>query len=90
MRNFRFFLFSLLLFAVLHCVTCIKLTDVTVDLFHSETDGVVAAFGDFNADKFTDIFVVDDSGKLFVMMSWGLNKITSDVKYDINLVYNYV
>lgn len=34
------------------------LQDVTVDLFGSENYGTVAAFGDFNADKQSDIFVI--------------------------------
>lgn len=34
------------------------LQDVTVDLFGSENVGTVAAFGDFNSDKQTDVFVI--------------------------------
>lgn len=34
------------------------LQDVTVDLFGAENVGTVAAFGDFNSDKQTDIFVI--------------------------------
>lgn len=34
------------------------LQDVTVDLFGSENYGTVAAFGDFNADKQSDIFII--------------------------------
>lgn len=32
--------------------------DVTTDLFGSENYGTVAAFGDFNSDKQTDIFII--------------------------------
>ena len=34
------------------------LQDVTVDLFGPENHGTVAAFGDFNSDKQTDIFII--------------------------------
>lgn len=34
------------------------LQDVTSDLFGSENYGTVAAFGDFNSDKQTDIFII--------------------------------
>lgn len=34
------------------------LQDVTADLFGSENVGTVAAFGDFNSDKQTDVFVI--------------------------------
>lgn len=34
------------------------LQDVTGDLFGSENFGTVAAFGDFNSDKQTDIFII--------------------------------
>lgn len=32
--------------------------DVTADLFGSEKYGTIAAFGDFNSDKQTDIFII--------------------------------
>ncbi len=34
------------------------LQNVTGDLFGSENFGTVAAFGDFNSDKQTDIFII--------------------------------
>lgn len=34
------------------------LQDVTADLFGAENYGTVAAFGDFHADKQTDIFII--------------------------------
>lgn len=36
----------------------LALQDVTVDLFGAENHGTVAAFGDFNSDKQTDIFII--------------------------------
>lgn len=49
---------------------CTKLTDVTNDLFtgKSTTSKVFAAFGDFNADKLVDIFLVGDKGELLIIM----------------------
>lgn len=36
------------------------LQDVTADLFGSANFGTVAAFGDFNSDKQTDIFMIKE------------------------------
>lgn len=38
----------------------LALQDVTNDLFGGENVGKVAAFGDFNSDKQTDVFVIRD------------------------------
>lgn len=46
----------LLLFACPHNVS--PLQDVTADLFGDENYGTVAAFGDFYADKQTDMFII--------------------------------
>lgn len=40
------------------------LLDITDDIFKQTDKQVIAAFGDFDADKQTDILVVDDKGKL--------------------------
>lgn len=45
-----------LLFAFLRNVS--PLQDVTADLFGDENYGTVAAFGDFYADKQTDMFII--------------------------------
>nr|AVP12661.1 T-cell immunomodulatory protein [Littorina littorea] len=45
-----------------------SLSDVTYDVFGSKKNGVVAAFGDFNADKLTDIFVLSDGGLVIYLM----------------------
>lgn len=45
-----------------------SLSDVTNDLFGGSKRGVVAAFGDFNADKLTDIFVLSDAGKTLYLL----------------------
>lgn len=39
-------------------------SDVTESVGISAVDGYLAAFGDFNGDKQTDLFVVTDGGKL--------------------------
>lgn len=40
------------------------LQDVTVDLFGSENYGTVAAFGDFDADKQSDIFIIRERKRI--------------------------
>lgn len=44
------------------------LQDVTGDLFGSENVGTVAAFGDFNSDKQTDIFVIREGEYLLPVL----------------------
>ncbi|KAJ8271393.1 hypothetical protein COCON_G00102520 [Conger conger] len=43
--------------------------DVTVDLFGSESYGTVAAFGDFNSDKQTDIFIIRKQSELVIFLA---------------------
>uniref|UniRef100_W5LPW0 Integrin alpha FG-GAP repeat containing 1 n=1 Tax=Astyanax mexicanus TaxID=7994 RepID=W5LPW0_ASTMX len=43
------------------------LQDVTTDLFGTENKGTVAAFGDFNSDKQTDIFIIRESELLIFL-----------------------
>lgn len=38
--------------------------DVSENIFGDFKHGVLAAFGDFNADKLTDVFVVADDGNV--------------------------
>ncbi|XP_057709590.1 T-cell immunomodulatory protein [Corythoichthys intestinalis] len=47
----------------------LALQDVTAVLFGSENSGTVAAFGDFNADKQTDIFIIRDQSELVVFLA---------------------
>lgn len=51
---------SILVFLFLSCgqYNTFALQDVTADLFGGKNNGTVAAFGDFNSDKQTDIFVI--------------------------------
>ncbi|WAR11578.1 TIP-like protein [Mya arenaria] len=41
---------------------CLTLEDVTDKIFGSKPHGFISAFGDFNADKYTDIFVISETG----------------------------
>ncbi|XP_031424592.1 T-cell immunomodulatory protein [Clupea harengus] len=43
--------------------------DVTTDLFGSENYGTVAAFGDFNSDKQTDIFIIREQSELVIFLA---------------------
>ncbi|KAF4090879.1 hypothetical protein AMELA_G00030700 [Ameiurus melas] len=45
------------------------LQDVTAALFGSENLGTVAAFGDFNSDKQTDIFVIREDSELVIFLA---------------------
>ncbi|KAF7644846.1 hypothetical protein LDENG_00214670 [Lucifuga dentata] len=45
------------------------LQDVTVDLFGAENYGTVAAFGDFNSDKQTDIFIIREQSELVIFLA---------------------
>ncbi|KAI7813769.1 putative T-cell immunomodulatory protein [Triplophysa rosa] len=45
------------------------LQDVTSDLFGSENYGTVAAFGDFNSDKQTDIFIIREQSELLIFLA---------------------
>ncbi|XP_026071437.1 T-cell immunomodulatory protein-like isoform X1 [Carassius auratus] len=45
------------------------LQDVTSDLFGTENVGTVAAFGDFNSDKQTDIFIIRNHSELFIFLA---------------------
>lgn len=38
-------------------------SDITNQVFGHLTDGMPAAFGDFNSDELTDVFVLRDGGK---------------------------
>lgn len=42
-----------------------SLINLTSDVFGGNTDGIIAAFGDINSDKLTDLFILSNKGKLF-------------------------
>ena len=54
------FLLSLL---VLKVVSASWFVDITNDVFDGKLDRLVAAYGDFNADKKVDIFIIAGEGK---------------------------
>ncbi|XP_037339635.2 T-cell immunomodulatory protein [Pungitius pungitius] len=49
--------------------TVLALQDVTADLFGAENYGTVAAFGDFYADKQTDIFIIRGQSELMIFLA---------------------
>ncbi|XP_040897920.1 T-cell immunomodulatory protein [Toxotes jaculatrix] len=65
---FKFNILAFLLFFVGHYNT-FALQDVTVDLFGNENYGTVAAFGDFNSDKQTDIFIIREQSELVIFLA---------------------
>lgn len=54
-------LYIILLFTSI--TVCVKSSDITNLVFGSTTDGMPAAFGDFDSDELTDVFVLRDNGK---------------------------
>lgn len=50
-------------FTVLSISTLTQSSDITNLVFGDLTDGMPAAFGDFNSDELTDVFVLRDEGK---------------------------
>lgn len=40
-----------------------SLINLTSDVFGGNTDGIIAAFGDINSDKLTDLFILSNKGK---------------------------
>ncbi|XP_041376450.1 T-cell immunomodulatory protein-like [Gigantopelta aegis] len=56
-----------LLFAVqYHAV--FSLSDITRHVFGSDKNGIIAAFGDFNGDRVTDIFSLTDEGNSLLLL----------------------
>uniref|UniRef100_A0A8C5FA32 Integrin alpha FG-GAP repeat containing 1 n=1 Tax=Gadus morhua TaxID=8049 RepID=A0A8C5FA32_GADMO len=47
----------------------VALQDVTADLFGTENYGTVAAFGDFNSDKQTDLFIIRNQSELVIFLA---------------------
>uniref|UniRef100_A0A672ZTJ1 T-cell immunomodulatory protein TIP C2 domain-containing protein n=1 Tax=Sphaeramia orbicularis TaxID=375764 RepID=A0A672ZTJ1_9TELE len=45
------------------------LQDVTMDLFGAQNYGTVAAFGDLNSDKQTDIFIIRDQSEVVIFLA---------------------
>uniref|UniRef100_A0A1A8GX01 Integrin alpha FG-GAP repeat containing 1 n=1 Tax=Nothobranchius korthausae TaxID=1143690 RepID=A0A1A8GX01_9TELE len=47
----------------------VALQDVTAELFGSANNGTVAAFGDLNSDKQTDIFIIREQTELLIFLA---------------------
>ncbi|XP_033478230.1 T-cell immunomodulatory protein [Epinephelus lanceolatus] len=65
---FKFNIFAFLLLFVGQ-YKAFALQDVTGDLFGAENFGKVAAFGDFYADKQTDIFIIREQSELVIFLA---------------------
>ncbi|KAJ3593388.1 hypothetical protein NHX12_005723, partial [Muraenolepis orangiensis] len=58
-----------LIIGILGPFSAFALQNVTADLFGSENYGTVAAFGDFNSDKQTDIFIIRGESELVIFLA---------------------
>uniref|UniRef100_A0A8C1I9Q4 Integrin alpha FG-GAP repeat containing 1 n=1 Tax=Cyprinus carpio TaxID=7962 RepID=A0A8C1I9Q4_CYPCA len=65
--SWAWFLTLLLSFVGQHVTFALQ--DVTADLFGPENAGTVAAFGDFNSDKQTDIFIIRKDSELLIFLA---------------------
>uniref|UniRef100_A0A671KRU5 T-cell immunomodulatory protein-like n=1 Tax=Sinocyclocheilus anshuiensis TaxID=1608454 RepID=A0A671KRU5_9TELE len=61
--------FLTLLFSFVGQHVTFALQEVTVDLFGPENFGTVAAFGDFNSDKQTDIFIIRKHFEMVIFLA---------------------
>ncbi|XP_012729459.2 T-cell immunomodulatory protein [Fundulus heteroclitus] len=69
-RMWRFILNSLPCFLLLLVQRrAFALQDVTAELFGADKHGTVAAFGDFNSDKQTDIFIIREQSELVIFLA---------------------
>ncbi|XP_075934040.1 T-cell immunomodulatory protein [Anarhichas minor] len=68
MWRFKFNIWAFLLLFVGQ-YSAFALQDVTADLFGAENYGTVAAFGDFDADKQTDIFIIRGQAELVIFLA---------------------
>ena len=48
---------------VLLCTSSDGVSDITKIVFGDSSDGIIGAFGDFNSDELTDVFIVKNEGK---------------------------
>ena len=74
------------------------LEDITKDVFGDNTHSLVAAYGDFDSDKKTDVFVINGTGKivngklvLFNVFSYFVDWVRTHYEYDMyeNVPHNY-
>ncbi|XP_073320958.1 T-cell immunomodulatory protein [Pagrus major] len=67
--------------------TTFALQDVTGDLFGGENYGTVAAFGDFYADKQTDIFIIRENSEVVIFLA---DSKTPYFKPKVNITKNFL
>ncbi|XP_061162912.1 T-cell immunomodulatory protein-like [Saccostrea echinata] len=67
---------------IFHSCFSNSLHDITTSVFGTEVQGKLAAFGDFNADKHTDIFVLSDDGKTLKLFSATSDRTSSEFKFE--------
>lgn len=46
----------------------IRASDITTQVFGSSSDGIIGAFGDFNSDELTDVFVIKENGRVLEVL----------------------
>ncbi|XP_037806272.1 T-cell immunomodulatory protein [Lucilia sericata] len=63
--NIKWKLFSLMLFSF---SVLANASDITNEVFGAVKEGVVAAFGDFNSDELTDVFLIRDKMKVLQIL----------------------
>ncbi|XP_070825202.1 T-cell immunomodulatory protein [Chaetodon trifascialis] len=70
-RRMWIFKFNILAFLLIFVgqYNTFALQDVTTDLFGTENYGTVAAFGDFYADKQTDIFIIREQSEVVIFLA---------------------
>lgn len=56
-------IFAVWLFTIQLRIDGLVASDITKNAFGSITDGVISAFGDFNSDELTDVFITSNNGK---------------------------
>lgn len=56
----------LILSSVIFVQVYSSFNDVTSKIGVDSVDGILAAFGDFNGDKSTDLFIISHQGNVFI------------------------
>ncbi|XP_057291374.1 T-cell immunomodulatory protein-like isoform X1 [Hydractinia symbiolongicarpus] len=67
------------------CVLCDIISDVTNDVGLSNVEGIIAAYGDFNSDKTTDIFVISNRETKLSLYLWQVKKLKFEKSGDVDL-----
>ena len=70
-----FLLLILLILSLFHENLAVTFKDVTTTFLKKNTEGLLAAFGDFNADKHPDIFLINEKGVLTVVLTVNVDNV---------------